>query len=622
MKKYWRMKKRFALCCSLALLMACMGIPMVANAEEGKQVYEVLHHHVAGCQETIYETMDADGRKYLRTVNTDTCPLCNGHHDYYAFDADCSCGKSWYTTGHACLNSPYGTNHGTCSNYSVIDCTTSHQHPVQVYVCGKTEETIIGTVTLEPSTLSPARQVVLKATAEGEMEDVTLSWEDTEGKDTITVTENGTYRLYISYTENGIEYLHEMEADVNNVDRKPPTVSDIKTSEAGFTSGKVTLSVTAKDETGLPDKYVSWNGGAFGSDTTFEVKENGTYEVVVKDEAGNTVKKTITIDNIDTASPVITALDTSPVPWYEGSCTVIVKAEDKGNGNQGSGLAELPYSWDEGATWTDKSTHNVEESGTVNIWVKDAVGNVVKDSVEVVKEVKPTPPPAPEPDTNQGTVTPSAPSPAPTPAPTPVPAEPVVVPEANTSVPKETVTVQPVEKDDTTVDEWASDTWDESDYEEEEDTLKYQFLPEPEKIEVVTIPMEDFYAGEEKELETLDADENAFNPVVLIGIITGCAGLGILGMIVFLLFGLCKVYEVGNHRKENYLGSVGVRLHKKGYRVVLGENILSKSGSRNLKIKIPAWFVKLNEYKPLSIVAGKTHIDQYVEQEVEVHVEV
>lgn len=612
MKKYWRMKKRFSLCCSLALLLACFSIPMVANAEEGKQVYEVLHHHVAGCQETVYKTMDADGRKYLRTVSTDTCNLCGGHHDYYVFDGDCSCGKSWHTTGHACLNSPYGTNHGTCSNYSVIDCTTNHQHPVQEYVCGKTEETVIGTVTLEPSTLSPARQVVLKATAEGDMEDVTLSWEDTQGKDTITVTENGTYRLYISYTENGIEYLHEMEAEVNNVDRTPPSVSDIKVSEKEFTAGKVTLSVTAKDEAGLPDKYVSWNGGAFGSETTFEVKENGTYEVVVKDQAGNTVKKTITIDNIDTTSPVITALETSPVPWYEGSCTVTVTAEDRGNGNQGSGLATKPYSWDEGVTWTDEPTHSVEESGTVNVWVKDAVGNVVKDSVEVVREEKPTPPPAPAPDTNQSTVKP----------PTPTPAEPVVVPGNNASAPKEEVTAQPTVKDDTTADEWASDNTDENDTEEDkENTLKYQFLPEPEKIEVVTVPMEDFYAGDSKELETLEED-GGFNLVSAISIVVGCAGIGILGMIVFLLFGLCKVYEVGNHRKENYLGSVGVRLHKKGYRIVLGENLLSKAGSRNLKIKIPAWFVKLNEYKPLSIVAGKTHIDQYVEQEVEFHVEV
>ncbi len=617
MKKYRRMKKRFSLCCSVALLVACLGIPMVAYAEEGKQVYEVLHHHVAGCQETVYETRDADGTKYLRTVSTDTCTTCGSYHDYYAFNGDCSCGKTWYTTGHACINSPHGTNGGNCTNYSVINCGTSHQHPVQVYVCEKTEETVIGTVTLEPSTLSPARQVVLKATAEGEMEDVTLSWEDTQGENTITVTENRTYRLYISYTENGIEYLHEMEAEVNNVDRKPPTVSDIKVSEEGFTAGSITLSVTAKDETGLPDKYVSWNGGEFGANTEFEVTENGTYEVVVKDEAGNTVKKTVTIDNIDTKAPVITALETAPVPWYEGNCTVTVTAEDAGNGNQGSGLAAEPYSWDEGVTWTDEESHSVEESGIVNIWVKDAVGNVVKESVDVIREQKPTPPPAPETDTNQNVTT----------QPSPVPTEPIVVPETNASVPKEPVSVQPIEQDNTTVDEWASAQPDEDNREEEEkeDTLKYQFLPEPEKIEVVTIPMEDFYTGEEKELETLDADkksdENEFNLVSVISIVVGCAGIGMLGVIVFLLFGLCKVYEVGNHRKETYLGSVGVRLYKKGYRVVLGESLLSKASSRNLKLKIPTWFVKLNEYKPLSIVAGKAHIDQYVEQEVEIHVE-
>lgn len=619
MKKYQRMKRRFSLCCSFALLVACLGIPMVAKAEEGKQVYEVLHHHVAGCQDTIYKTMEADGTKYLRTVSTDTCTACGSYHDYYVFNGDCSCGKTWYATGHACINSPYGTNGGSCTNYSAINCPTEHQHPIQVYVCEKTEETVIGTVTLEPSTLSPARQVVLKAVAEGEMEAVTLSWEDTEGEDTITVTENGICRLYISYTENGIEYLHEMEAEVNNVDRKPPTVSDITVSEEGFTAGGITLSVTAKDETGLPDKYVSWNGEAFGNDTEYEVKENGTYEVVVKDEAGNTVKKTITIDNIDTTAPVITALDTTPVPWYEGSCTVAVTAEDMGNGNQGSGLAELPYSWDEGVTWTDEPSYSVEETGVVSIWIKDAVGNVVKDSVEVIREQKPTPPPASEqepasePENNQNNTV----------QPITTPAGPVVVPQTNISVPQENVTVQPVEADDTTVDEWASAEPVEEEY--EEDSLKYEFLPETEKIEVVTVPMEDFYTGEEKELESLDADKNGdeggFDLVTAISIVVGCAGIVTLGMIVFLLFGLCKVYEVGNHKKETYLGNVGVRFYKKGYRVVIGESILNKAGSRNLKLKIPAWFVKLNEYKALSIVAGKTHIDRYVENEVEFHVE-
>lgn len=619
MKKYLRMKKCFSICCSLALLAAMLGIPTAIHAESGKQVYEVLHHHVAGCQETVYKTMEADGSKVLRTVYTDTCNICQSYHDYYEFNGSCSCGKTWHTTGHACINSPYGTNKGMCTNYSVINCTTTHQHPMQEYVCGKTEETVIGTVTIEPNTLSPAKQVVLTATAEGDMEDVTLSWEGTE-EAVMKVTENGTYRLYIAYIENGIEYLHEMETEVSNVDRTPPVVSDISVSEKGFTSGKVTLSVTAKDDSGLPDKFISWNGGVYGNNTTFDVTENGTYEVVVKDQAGNTVKKTITVDNIDTAAPVITATETTPVPWYEGSCTITVTAKDMGNGNDGSGLAEKPYSWDEGKTWTEESSYSINDTQTVSIWVKDAVGNIVKDSLEVIREEKPTPPPVV--DTTQNTTI--------QPIVVPTVPENVVTPEAskeNTSSP----IIEDAEENNSPKDDFTNEEKSDNDVvaeeeEDEENTLKYQFLPEPEKVDVVIVPTEDYYAQEELDLETLDAEHGSrteiFGIASVIGIVAGGIGFGVLALIAFILFGLCKVYEIGNHRKETYLGSVGVRMYKKGYRVVLGEGILNKAGSRDLKIKIPAWFVKLNEYKPLYIVAGKGIIDKYVEQEVEFHVQI
>lgn len=603
MKKYFRMKKRFGLCCSLALLLAVVGIPMVAQAEEGKQVYELLHHHVAGCRETVYKSIEADGTKYLHTVSTDTCSICGSYHDYYAFDANCSCGKTWHNTGHACINSPYGTNGGSCSNYSVVSYVTTHQHPVQEYVCGKTEETVIGTVTIETDSLKPARQVVLTATAEGDVEDITLSWEGTKEESVLTVTENGTYRLYIAYTENGIEYLHEMETEVSNVDRTPPQVSDIVVSKKEFTSGKVTLSVTAKDESGLPEKFVSWNGGAYGSDTTLDVTENGTYEVVVKDSAGNTVKKTITIDNIDTTAPVITHMEATPIPWYEGACTVTVTAEDKGNGNEGSGLAEKPYSWDEGESWTDAPFYSVEDTQTVTIWVKDAVGNIVKDSLEVIREEKPTP--SPVINANQNTAPPAV----------IVPTTPDV--NAGTDTSQENTSPKPNNNEDSGNQEQERNN--------EENTLKYQFLPELEKVDVVTIPSEDYYAQNEMDLETLEADAksdaNKFGIISVIGILLGGIGFGVLALIAFILFGLCKVYEVGNHKKETYLGSVGVRMYQKGYKIVLGEGLLNKAGSRNIKVKIPAWVVKWNEYKPLRIVVGKDVIDKYVEQEVELHIQ-
>ena len=105
MKKFIRMKRRFSLCCVAFMAIALICIPMYIHAEDTVLTYHLYHKHIAGCQTTVYKTISADTTSVLRTVNTDTCS-CGGHHDYYEFTASCSCGKTWYTTGHACINSP------------------------------------------------------------------------------------------------------------------------------------------------------------------------------------------------------------------------------------------------------------------------------------------------------------------------------------------------------------------------------------------------------------------------------------------------------------------------------------------------------------------------------------
>jgi len=128
----------------------------------------------------------------------------------------------------------------------------------------------------------------------------------------------------------------------------------------------------------------SWNSS--GSKT---VSENGTYTGMVKDSVGNIVSKSIEVKNIDKVQPVIASIGTEKDPWYEGSQTISVQAEDLESGMDSNG-----YSFDGGNTWQQLGSIIIEQSGTFSVAVRDAAGNVTASSVTVTKlqpPVKETP---------------------------------------------------------------------------------------------------------------------------------------------------------------------------------------------------------------------------------------
>lgn len=387
MKKYVRMKKRFGLGCLAILLCMLIGLPLSVKAENVVLSYDLYHKHISECTVTMYKTISADGEGWLRTVSTDTC-ACGGYHDYYEFDVACSCGQTWHATGHACVNSKYGTNQGSCTNYSYIDCSTEHSHPYTDYGCGKTEDSVIATVLVTQDITSPAQSVILKATSTGAAENRKLTWQGTNDSAELEVNQNGTYVLYASYTENGISYMKQLSVDVKNIDHESPNVGEIKLSESGFTDDNIILSLEAYDTFGLPVKYISWNGEPYGADNRYEVSGNGTYEVTVRDIAGNMAKREITVNNIDKKAPEIISLIAEPTPWYSGSCIVTVSAQDEENG---SGLDDMPYSWDGGETWTDATNYELSLEGTVTVQVRDRAGNISEEGIELIREELPEP---------------------------------------------------------------------------------------------------------------------------------------------------------------------------------------------------------------------------------------
>ena len=603
MKKFVRMKRRFSLCCVAFMVIALICIPMQIYAEDTVLTYPLYHKHIAGCQTTVYKTISADTTSVLRTVNTDTCG-CGGHHDYYDFTASCSCGRTWHTTGHACINSPAGSYQGNCGNYSRINCDTLHSHPCIDYTCGKDEQTVIDTISVSSSTLLPAQEVLLKAVAEGKLADVRLAWGETDNLSEITVTENGEYLLYATYTESDIEYVSQLSIKVDNIDRELPLVSDIVADQNDFISGNILLSVEAEDAFGLPEEYVSWNGGEYGNDNFYEVSENGNYSVTVKDIAGNTVTKTIDIGNIDKAAPEIKDVLISPTPWYSGKCEITVIAEDVGNGNAGSGLAEQAYSFDGGEKWIENNRFELSEAGVVIIKVRDAVGNIAECEIKVTRQTMPVAGnnsvgnSASDNHDYEGTA-----------------------PETSPILP-----IEPSLKENLNM----ADAGDKENDEEQNDqggkdsTLKYTFLPEPQWKEVVETQVQEeaLYAEmENKEMVVLENNGNDINWLLISGIsVVGFFLLSTFIFFVYTLFGMCRIYEVDNRQREKRIGTVGLRLQQNGYSVKLGESIIHKASSRILKAKLPKWFVKIAAYKPFKIMVGESVIDKYVEGEVDFHI--
>lgn len=376
MKKKISRKVIFSLIGGLATVMAFVTMPLATMAAGTTESCTIYHHHTEACNGTVYVEQTCDGTSWLRTVATDTCTLCGDYHDYYQYDGSCSCGKTWYSTGHACINSPEGSNHGTCSNYSKINCDTTHSHPTTQIVCGKTESTPIGTITVTRSSTEPMQNIILTAAYSGNLENVTFSWKGTTAGKQLTVTKNGAYLLYVSYTEGGVNYVQKMSVEVDNIDTEAPLITRLIPDITTPVSGSVRIKVLAMDNVGLPAKYVSWNGDDFAAEDTLEVHENGVYQVRVRDLANNISSAEILINNIDNEKPVIKKIEVSTMEYTSDEVVLSVDAEDN-----------MPWpnryiSWNDGEYTSDRH-FPVDENGLYTVRVMDAAGNFTEEDIWV-----------------------------------------------------------------------------------------------------------------------------------------------------------------------------------------------------------------------------------------------
>ncbi|MDD3164776.1 MAG: S-layer homology domain-containing protein [Oscillospiraceae bacterium] len=124
----------------------------------------------------------------------------------------------------------------------------------------------------------------------------------------------------------------------------------------------------------------------------FEIKPNAdgiwTLELWTEDVSGNETKHLIKKIQVDTTAPTITDVTGNPTKWQKTDVTLSIN----GAADATAGLANLPYSFDGGATWQVENTKTFAANATVNLLVRDKAGEIYVHTPILINRVDKTAP--------------------------------------------------------------------------------------------------------------------------------------------------------------------------------------------------------------------------------------
>ncbi len=214
-----------------------------------------------------------------------------------------------------------------------------------------------------------------------------LTWTD---KKKVVMTENGSVKVIVKDKNDN---RSECSLEIKNIDMTPPSFSSYTLDpESEWTKDSVKLTLgelsdiqpDGKPGSGIPNEAVSYDGGEnWVSEKEYIYDINGNYEVYIRDVAGNKSKLDITVSNIDREAPRITACNYDTEPNVK-SVDIKVKCDDiMADGTEGSGLADKPYSFDGGLTWTDSDIYTVNEIKALLFIVRDRLDNRTEKIIEI-----------------------------------------------------------------------------------------------------------------------------------------------------------------------------------------------------------------------------------------------
>lgn len=222
-------------------------------------------------------------------------------------------------------------------------------------------------LTNQPITLSATPQNIISGATS------TLKWAGTDSS-SLVISQNGEYTLNWEATYNGVTNKGSQKYTISNFDYAGPAITI--TPDTTAIVGEVTLTVSASDPAGVPTDAFSFDGTTFSSVNTITVYENKDVTVYAKDVLGNVSSKIFTVTNIDEDGPIISFSQDISDPT-QGNVIVSVSASDV------VGLASAPFSYDGGATYSNKTTYTFTDNGTLTVYAKDSKGNISNNSYTV-----------------------------------------------------------------------------------------------------------------------------------------------------------------------------------------------------------------------------------------------
>jgi len=265
--------------------------------------------------------------------------------------------------------------------------------------CNQSDKTVVGTLNVTQTPTEWTKEVVLTGQYEtsGKMKvaDKPYIWngQAATAENMYTVSQNGKYTLKLNADANSNTGAAVVSVNVSNIDNTAPVIRElIKEPESDWTTEGVAVTITdvadiQLDNTegiGLHELPYSFDKGeTWTVENSFLYTTNGEYTIWVRDALENTAVYNLSCSNIDTTGPTIHAVDYDKEKNVK-SVVLTVTAEDlQPDGSAGAGLHEEAYSYDGGKTWTGQNIYEVVKNRTIEVWVRDKLGNIGKQSITV-----------------------------------------------------------------------------------------------------------------------------------------------------------------------------------------------------------------------------------------------
>lgn len=198
------------------------------------------------------------------------------------------------------------------------------------------------------------------------------TWNSCTANGTLALDRNGTYKFRSVDNVGNVSSIASV--NISHVDTTAPTLN-LSLGTTDF-SKSVPINIGVSDsESGvkltqykLPNSN-SWVQCTGSSSITATM--NGVYTFMAVDNVGNAVEKTITVSNVDTTAPIVSAV---PNNVWGNTVNITVSSSDSG-----SGIAKVEYQKPGESTWSTCTSNGnlvADKNGTYSFRAIDNAGNI------------------------------------------------------------------------------------------------------------------------------------------------------------------------------------------------------------------------------------------------------